>query len=273
MPETPGEPTTPATPSTPTTDLVVVAVEGAVGRITLNAPARLNAVDPSMLDELLVGLASLDADEDVRVIALTGAGRGFCAGADIGTGDVQGEDLDATLFGLGDVLRAFLEIDTPVVALVHGVAAGAGVSLALACDYVLASDAASFVLAFARIGLMPDGGATALVAANIGRARALRLALTGEKLDATTAGEWGLVSEVTAAADFDARAEELLAHLAASAPLAAAATREAINNATLDLEDTLAVEERGQSALLRTEDFVEGVMAFRERRSATFVGR
>lgn len=230
MSTTPADAETPS-PTSTSPDTVLVDVEGSIGRVTLNAPDRLNALDPQMLDELVQAVARLDSDEDVRVIALAGAGRGFCAGADIGTRDVRGEDLDATLYGLGDLVRALQESDTPVVALVHGVAAGAGVSLALACDYVLASDAASFVLAFARIGLMPDGGATALVAANIGRARALRLALTGEKLDAVTAGEWGLVSEVVPGAEFDTRVQALLTQLAGAAPLAAAATREAINAA------------------------------------------
>lgn len=255
------------------TSHVLISRDGAIGRILLNAPDRLNAVDPPMVDDLRDALFELDGDPGIRVIAFAGAGRSFCAGADIGTRDLAHAGPNDTLYGLGDLVRAMQDADTPLVALVGGVAAGAGVSLALACDYVLASTAASFVLAFARIGLMPDAGATALVAANVGRARAMRMALTGEKVPAALAESWGLVSELVEAAEFETRSRLLLEQLAAGAPLAAAATREAINHATLDLEDALAVEERGQSALLRTDDFVEGVTAFREKRPATFLGR
>ncbi len=279
-------------------DAISVIVEEGIARITLDAPQRLNAVDPPMLAAFHFVLDTLDRDPLVRVIAVAGAGRGFCAGADIGSGDVgragpgpgpqsgtdedeqehpdgpdmsgTGSPLDGTLFGLGKVIRRMAQARTPIVALVDGVAAGAGVSVALACDYILASEAASFVLAFAKIGLMPDGGATALVAANIGRARAMRLALTGERLDAATAERWGLVSELVSVEQFEARAQKLLYFLAAGAPAAMAATRQAINAATLDIEATLTREEQDQSALLRTDDFAEGVTAFRERRPARF---
>lgn len=254
------------------TDSVLVSLEGAVGRITLNAPDRLNALDVPMLTALEAAVRTLDADPGVRVIALAGTGRGFCSGADIGTGDLADAGLDDTLHALGSLVRVMADCATPLVALVHGVAAGAGLSLALACDYVLAGSRASFVLAFARIGLMPDGGATALVAASVGRARAMRMALTGEKVDASTAADWGLVSELVDAEAFDARAAEVLAELAGRAPLAVAATRRAINAAALDLDAAIAREELGQTDLLATADFVEGVTAFREKRSARFDG-
>ena len=187
--------------STDAVPTVLVETTGVVGRITLNAPERLNAVDPGMCEVVADAVRAFDDDPAVRVIALTGAGRGFCSGAPLSAdGATQG-----TLYAGADLVRALLASRTPVVALVNGVAAGIGVPMALACDYVLASDAASFVLAFARIGLMPDGGSTALVAASIGRARAMRLALTGEKLDAVTAAEWGLVAECVAAEEFPAR--------------------------------------------------------------------
>lgn len=252
-------------------DQVRVVVEGAVGRITLAAPDRLNAVDAAMLFAVADAVRRLDADPAVRVIALTGEGRGFCAGADLGSGtDLAGQVDSSTLDGAGDAVRALTGSATPTVALVNGVAAGVGVSLAIACDYVVASEAASFVLAFARIGLMPDGGATALVAASIGRAKAMRMALTGEKVDATTAERWGLVAECVPADGFVDRGEALLAQLAASAPAAAAATTSAINAATLDLASALTIEERDQLRLLASADFREGVAAFQEKRPARF---
>src|SRR4051812_10772216 len=142
------------------TSTVLVEASGPVGRVTLNAPERLNAVDAHMCAEAAAAVRAFDADPAVRVIALRGAGRGFCSGAPLSADGATA----GTLFAGADLVRSLLGSRTPVVALVHGVAAGIGVPMALACDYVLASDAASFVLAFARIGLMPDGGSTALVA-------------------------------------------------------------------------------------------------------------
>lgn len=248
---------------------VVVRTDGAVGHVTLAAPERLNAVDVAMLDAAAEGVRSLDADPAVRVIVLSGEGRAFCAGADLSVHLDEG-DLDGTLRGVGAVSRAVIESGTPVLALVPGVAAGAGLSMALAADYVLVADDAKLVLAFGALGLMPDGGATALVVANIGRARALRLALTGEKLTGAVAAEWGLVSESVAAEEFSARAEALTAHLAALAPAGVAMTSAAITAAALDLDATLAREEAGQHDLLRSTDFTEGLTAFREKRRPTF---
>jgi len=224
-----------------------------------------------MLDAVADAVDSLGADPSVRAVVVTGAGRGFCAGANLAVGgDAPPQVGTGTLDAAGRAVRAIVDCPLPTVALVHGVAAGVGVSVALACDYVLASDAASFVLAFARIGLMPDGGATALVAASVGRARALRMALTGEKVDGATAAAWGLVAESVAADRFDDRAAELVARLAASAPESARETSAAINAATLDLEGALGREERGQARLLQSADFVEGVSAFLEKRPARF---
>ncbi|CAN7301908.1 enoyl-CoA hydratase/isomerase family protein [Knoellia sp. LjRoot47] len=248
---------------------VVVRVDGAVGHVTLAAPDRLNAVDVAMLEAAAGGVRALDADPAVRVIVVSGEGRAFCAGADLSVHLDEG-DLDGTLHGVGAVSRAVIEAGTPVLALVPGVAAGAGLSMALAADYVLVADDAKLVLAFGALGLMPDGGATSLVVANIGRARALRLALTGEKLTGAVAAEWGLVSESVAAEAFSARAVELTAHLAGLAPRGTALTAAAITVAALDLDTTLEREEAGQHELLRTPDFVEGLTAFREKRRPTF---
>lgn len=252
-----------------TTPDVTVAVDGAIGRITFTAPDRLNSLDAAMLEAFTSEIERIDADPAVRVIVLSGEGRAFSAGANIVAYEKVG-DLDATLFGLGPATRAIMEARTPVIALVPAVAAGAGLSLALAADYVLVADDAKLLLAFGGLGLMPDGGATSLVVANIGRARALRLALTGEKISGATAAEWGLVSESVAAEKFSARADELSAHLASLAPDGTTLTTAAITDAALDLDATLDREERGQHALLRTDDFAEGLAAFREKRPPTF---
>jgi enoyl-CoA hydratase len=261
-------------PLTPATSEITVSLEGSVGRITLTAPDRLNAVDARMLEALADAVTALDAREDVRVISLTGAGRGFCSGAHLSA--ISGLDQvgTETLDGANRAVRAVVGSGTPVLALVNGVAAGVGCSLALACDYALATESATFMLAFAKIGLMPDGGATALVAAAVGRARALRMALTAEQVPAATAHDWGLIAEVCPDADFADRSRALEAALAATAPAAVAATTAAVNAATLpDLEAILDREAAGQAALLVTEDFAEGVAAFGERRPARFTGR
>ena len=251
-------------------DTVRVEIAGSAATITLTNPDQLNAVDGPMLDGVIAALEALAAAPEVRVIALTGAGRGFCSGA--GLPDDGEGDLAPTLYAGGRLVSALLACPTPTVALVNGVAAGIGVPIAVACDYLLASEAASFVLAFAKIALVPDGGSTALLAASIGRTRAMRLALTGEKLPARTAAEWGLVSECVPAEEFPQRSAEVVAQLAGSAPLGVAATTRAINAATLDLEPVLAREEADQVRLLASADFREGVDAFRGRRSPEFRG-
>lgn len=248
---------------------VRVQADGPIGRITLDAPERLNAVDPDMCAAVVAALHGFDADPAVRVIALGGEGRGFCSGAPLTADGAQMGVLDAG----AALVRALLATRTPVVALVHGVAAGIGVPMALACDYVLAADEAPFVLAFARIGLMPDGGSTALVAASVGRARAMRLALTGEKLDGRSAADWGLVAESVPASGFAARADALLAVFASGATVALAETKAAINAATVDIEGALGREDTGQRMLAGTKDHLEGAAAFVGKRPAEFRGR
>ncbi len=254
-------------------DTVLVERDDTVGRITLNAPERLNAVDAAMLNALADAVIDLGAAPDVRVITLTGAGRGFCSGANLSALSDGAAD-SSTLAGIGRSIRALTSSPVPVVALVNGVAAGVGCSLALASDYVLAAESASFMLAFTKIGLMPDGAATALVAASIGRARALRMALTAEKVPARTAYDWGMIAEVCADDEFADRGAEVVGALGTGATRALAATTQAINAASLaDLDGALAREESGQVRLLSTEDFREGAAAFTDRRTARFLGR
>lgn len=254
-------------------DHVLVAVDGPHAQITLDAPERLNAVDAAMLDALADAVLELGPGPGVRVISLTGSGRGFCSGASLS--DLSHGNADtATLTAAGRAIRALVGCPVPVVALVNGVAAGVGCSLALATDYVLATESASFMLAFTRIGLMPDGAATALVAASVGRARAMRMALTAERVPAGTAYEWGLIAEVCPDAEFAVRGAAVVQTLAAGATAAFGATTRAINTATLpDLDGALAREEDGQTRLLTTDDFREGAAAFGERRPARFLGR
>ncbi|GIE29451.1 enoyl-CoA hydratase [Actinoplanes italicus] len=247
--------------------------DGAVLRITLNRPHVLNAVTEGILNDLADLITETGDDPDVRVLVLSGAGRAFSAGADLTV--TSGISSPAgTIHAANRVIRALLGIPQPVVAAVHGPAAGVGCSIALAADLVLASANAFFQLAFVNVGLMPDGGATLLVPAAIGRARALRLALLGERLPATTAAEWGLIHRVVDAGDLGPALDELVARLSVAAPLALTGTKRAVNAATLGaLEDSLARELTGQSALLESADFATAVAAFRDKRTPEFVGR
>lgn len=256
-------------------DEVQIERDGAIGTITLNDPATLNSLSAQTLAAVCEAIQQLSDDPQIRVLVLTGNGRGFSSGARLSRRPDGELDVDsATLDGVSRVYRLLQQCDKPVLGVVNGIAAGAGMSMALACDYVLAGDAAAFSLAFGKIALMPDGGATALVAASIGRARALRLALTAEKLPASTAAEWGLIAEVCPQADLQTRAAELAAAFAANAPLAMAETKHAINAAVMpSVADVLTAEEQGQVRLLATADFREGVTAFTEKRTASFTGR
>jgi enoyl-CoA hydratase len=243
-------------------------------RLTLDRPDRLNALTEAMADRLATELEQAAASDDVRVVLIAGTGEAFCSGADIGRPDPQGHLDERALDRASRMVRAVTALDRPVVAAVGGVAAGVGCSLALACDLVVAAQSASFVLAFARIGLMPDGGATATVAASVGRARAMRMALLGEALGAAEAHAAGLVSHVVPADAFESAVEDVVRRLADGAPLAQAATKKAVNAATLPLlEDAMTRERTGQTILLRTGDAAEGMRAFGERRRPEFRGR
>ncbi len=245
---------------------------GAAVHLRFNRPAAHNALTAAMADELARTLEGLGVREDVRVVVLSGNGPAFCAGADIAGAEAH-EHLDASdLDRAARMVRAITSLDQPVLAAVQGVAAGVGCSVALACDVIVAGPRASFLLSFARIGLMPDGGSTASVAAAIGRARAMRMGLLADALSADEAYAAGLVTHL-AGDDFLEQVTALTARLATGPPLAHAAAKKAINAATLGgLEDAFARERRGQSLLLRTTDAAEGIRAFGERRRPVFRG-
>ncbi len=252
-------------------DLTVELVDGVLA-LTLNRPDSLNSLTAPMLATIADTLERAGDDARVRVVHLAGAGRGFSSGAGISASDRANPDAAGdTLYEANRAVRAIVALPKPVVSVVQGPTAGVGVSLAIAADLVLASDKAYFLLAFTKIGLMPDGGASALVAAAIGRTRAMKMALLAERLPAAEALAVGLVSAVYPAADLDAEVDKVIATLKSGPAGALRRTKQSINAATLtELEAAFDRETEGQLSLLHSDDFREGTKAFQQRRTPTF---
>lgn len=256
-------------------DALSVDLSDGVLSMTLNRPDSLNSLTYPMVATIVDTLARAATDARVKVVRLGGAGRGFCSGAGISEEDHVDPGANGTLADVLDAtnraVRSIVDLPQPVLAAVHGPAAGVGVSLALASDVVLASDRAFFMLAFTKIGLMPDGGASALITAAVGRIRAARMALLAERITAAEAYAWGLVTAVYPADDFDAEVEKVIATLQSGPSVALRKTKHAINAATLtEFEAALERESQGQLELLVADDFREGARAFQQRRPAEF---
>jgi 2-(1,2-epoxy-1,2-dihydrophenyl)acetyl-CoA isomerase len=251
---------------------------GGVGRLTLNRPESLNAWTDAFGRELRSVIERDAAQQSVRAVLITGAGRGFSSGADLKAGfepaddgmpDIKAELHDVYHPAIAGVRR----LEKPVIAAVNGPAVGIGCSLALACDLILAAESSFFGLAFVNIGLMPDGGSTAFVPPAVGRARAFQMALLGERIPAQQALEWGLVNWVHPDERLMDEAEALVERLAAGPTRSYAASKRALNQFIYgDLDAQLYLEAELQHALGRTRDFLEGTAAFVEKRAPAFTG-
>jgi len=250
-----------------------------IARITLNRPERLNSFTSSMHAELRDALAQVAADKSARVLLLTGAGRGFCAGQDLsdravapGAAPVDlGESIESNYRPLVLGLR---NLAVPVVCAVNGVAAGAGANIALACDIVIAARSASFIQAFCKIGLIPDSGGTFFLPRLVGTARAMGLAMLGEKLTAEQAEEWGLIWKCVDDAQLASTVDGLLVHLAQAPTKGLAAIKRALYaSSTSTLEDALTLERDVQRELGQSADYREGVAAFLAKRPPRFTGK
>lgn len=258
---------------------VVYEERGAVALVTLNRPDALNSFTRQMHRDLGAALDRAEANPLVRALVITGAGRGFCAGADLAEFDfapgpdlVQRADPGPVIDqAFNPTVRRLQGLRMPTIAAVNGVAAGAGASLAMTCDIAIAATGASFIQAFSKIGLVPDAGGSWFLVERLGLARAMALAMTGDKLPAAQAKEWGLVWDVSD--DCVGAALALAERLAVMPTQALIATRALLRDAsTRTLNQQLDMERDTQSALGRTHDYIEGVMAFREKRPARFKG-
>jgi 2-(1,2-epoxy-1,2-dihydrophenyl)acetyl-CoA isomerase len=258
---------------------VELEVSGGAARITLNRPDALNAWDLALGTGLKEAVDAVARDEAVRAVLITGAGRAFSSGADLKEERAGSEDelpdLSERLHEIyHPIMIGIREMPKPVLAAVNGPAVGIGCSLALACDLILAAESSYLLLAFVNIGLVPDGGASAVLPARTGLARANEMAMLGERVPAERAREWGLVNRVVPDAELSGEAEALLERLATGPTASYAGWKRLVNRRVFaGIEEQLAAEADAQGEQGRTEDFVEGVLAFVQKRPPAFKGR
>ncbi len=248
---------------------------GPVALITLNRPSALNAMNAELTAALSELLAKAAADESVRVVVLSGAGKGFCSGGDLGYMETLKTPVERKTFiqQVGNVAKQIIELPKPVVAMVNGVAAGAGCNLMLACDLIVAAHNARFAQSFAKVGLIPDCAGLYLLPRVVGRAWAKEMMFTGELLSAAQASAIGLINHVVEEEYLESETMHLAEKLSKSPPLALAFTKQMLNHSSASLEEVLNFEAFAQPFCLETEDHREGVAAFREKREPLFKGR
>ncbi len=256
-------------------DAVLFTVKDHVAIITLNRPQSLNSMNDALIDGLHNALDKVERDENIRCAVLTGSGKAFCAGGDLPFLEALPDAAArrAFIIKVGAVAKRITAIDKPFIAMVNGVAAGAGVNLMLACDLVYAVNTARFAQSFAKVGLIPDCGGLYFLPKAVGLHRAKELMFTADLIDAATAERYGMLNHVCGAEELAGEVEKMAARLAASSPLSLALIKKYVNNTAMSLDDVLDTEAVAQTLCMATDDCKEGIAAFKEKRAPEFTGK
>lgn len=256
-------------------EAVLFSVKNHVAVITMNRPKSLNSMNDALIDGLHAALDRVEQDADIRCAVLTGNGKAFCAGGDLpyleGLPDTASRR--AFITKVGAVAKRITSMDKPFIAMVNGVAAGAGVNLMLACDLVYAVDTARFAQSFAKVGLIPDCGGLYFLPKAVGVHRAKELMFTADLIDAATAERYGMLNHVCGAEELAPEVEKMAARLAASSPLSLTLIKKYLNNTAMTLDEVLDTEAVAQTLCMATEDCKEGIAAFKEKRAPQFTGK